>query len=234
MPEFLFEGSFQKVSAFIKSKYRKSGGSMREVSLSIICAAMLLASAVVAGATSIFADNFDSENSSTGAKNYTGFKDWSVTKGSVDLIGNGFFDFVPGNGLYVDMDGSTNAAGTMTTESPFALDPGTYTLSFKLAGNHRTNDPEQVSVNVGNGLFNKSYSLAMDAGFTPFSETFIINAAQAASISFQGFGSDKIGMLLDDVSFQKGTPDSVPEPPTLILLAAGLIGLVGYGRKKLN
>jgi hypothetical protein len=60
--------------------------------------------------------------------------------GSVDLIGaNGSFDFFPGNGHYVDLDGSTgdghNPAGQLTSVLSFG--PGSYTLSFSLGGNHR-------------------------------------------------------------------------------------------------
>ena len=31
-----------------------------------------------------------------------------------------------------------------------------------------------------------------------------------------------------------GTPSSVPEPSTLLLLGSGLLGLVGYGRKRMK
>ena len=55
-----------------------------------------------ANAGVIFSDNFNAENGGTGVLNYNSFNNWTVTDGTVDLIGNGFFDFYPGNGLYVD------------------------------------------------------------------------------------------------------------------------------------
>ncbi len=55
--------------------------------------------------------------------NYAGFANWDVLDGFVDLIGNGFFDLLPGNGLYVDLDGSTGDAGKLISKTTFTLDP---------------------------------------------------------------------------------------------------------------
>src|SRR5579862_1829881 len=82
-------------------------------------AAALAAFALCVGAPAAHAqvyllnDNFNTENGGVGQLNYTGFDNWNVS-GAVDLIGNGFFDFYPGNGLYVDMNGSPGP-GTMTS-----------------------------------------------------------------------------------------------------------------------
>ena len=75
----------------------------------------------------------------TGQLNYDAFTNWTVTDGHVDLIGPGLFDFLPGNGLYVDLAGSTLAAyGKMTSKNSFSLTAGhTYRLSVQLAGNQR-------------------------------------------------------------------------------------------------
>ena len=69
-------------------------------------------------AAPVFFDDFNAENGGVGQTNYTGFANWAVQDGTVDLIGNGFFDFFPGNGLYVDVDGSSGDAGKMITSSP--------------------------------------------------------------------------------------------------------------------
>ncbi|MEZ5560441.1 MAG: hypothetical protein R3E86_18090 [Pseudomonadales bacterium] len=63
----------------------------------VAIAAISLAGA--ANAAIIFSDNFDGENGGVGALNYNSFAHWTVLDGTVDLIGNGFFDFLPGNGL---------------------------------------------------------------------------------------------------------------------------------------
>jgi len=164
----------------------------------------------------IFFDDFNSENGGAGVLNYTGFANWTVTEGTVDLIGNGFYDFLPGNGLYVDLDGSTKDSGIMTTTTSLSLDPGTYTLSFDLAGNHRNNASETVEVQVGVGsLFSDTYSLSRYAPFTTFTETFTVVTAGSYDLSFEGAGGDNIGMLLDNVRV-------VPVPGAVLLAILGL------------
>lgn len=92
---------------------------------------VLAAPAAYSAVITSFSDNFDSE-ASNGALNYTSFANFTVTAGSVDLIPhNGNYDFYPGNGLYVDLDGTTggqNPAGQITTNDVFAA--GTYSVSF--------------------------------------------------------------------------------------------------------
>ena len=65
-------------------------------------------------ATFSFTDNFSSENGGVAQLAYTGFANWNVTAADVDLIGNGNFDFFPGNNLYVDLNGS--APGQIRSE----------------------------------------------------------------------------------------------------------------------
>ena len=103
-------------------------------------------SAGSAQAAPIFSDNFNGENGGVGALNYAGFSNFAISGGTVDLIGNGYFDFFPGNGLYVDLDGSTAHAGLMSAD-PLSLGAGDYTLSFDLAGSQR-GDTNVVTVNV--------------------------------------------------------------------------------------
>ncbi len=40
-------------------------------------------------------DDFDSENQGQGMLNYFGLANWDIARGSVDLIGYGFWDFFP-------------------------------------------------------------------------------------------------------------------------------------------
>ena len=172
-----------------------------------------------------FSDNFDSENGGVGQLNYTGFANWTIVDGMVDLIGNGYYDFLPGNGLYVDLDGSTRNPGQMISSSIFDLQPGTYALSFDLAGNQNQAPDDEVTVQLAMGdLLNKTYTLGSYDPFTTFTETIIVSSATPASLSFEGTGSDNIGMLLDNVSVML-----VPEPATICLL--GLGGLLLRRRK---
>ena len=78
--------------------------------------------------TLIFADNFNQENNGVRALNYSSFNNWDVTNGSVDLYGrasNGFGSLlVRTNGAFVDLDGFTGTAGTLTSKQTFTFNPG--------------------------------------------------------------------------------------------------------------
>jgi hypothetical protein len=192
----------------------------------LFAATLVLMASVNANASVIFQDNFDAENGGNGVLNYTGFANWTTSDGTVDLIGNGYYDFLAGNGLYIDMDGSTGDAGKMTSIA-LNLAPGTYTLSFELAGNRRNGATEGVEVLVDMGsLFSNTYSLNKNDPFQLYTETFTVLTATTTSISFEGAGGDNIGMLLDDV-----TLTAVSTPAALSLLGLGLVGL-GFSRRQ--
>jgi len=105
------------------------------MSSKLLIAAAVLAFGVLiqpARADVILSDNFDAENGGTPQLNYFTFANFDVTAGSVDLIGNGYFDAYPGNGLYVDSAGSNGQPGQITTTISFGA--GTYDLTFLLGG----------------------------------------------------------------------------------------------------
>lgn len=78
----------------------------------------------------LLAENFNGENDGTFQLNYTDFARWEVPAGTVDLVGTPpFDDFLPtSQGLYVDLDGSSKAAGTLRSRARFDLTPGRYRL----------------------------------------------------------------------------------------------------------
>lgn len=163
----------------------------------------------------VFSDNFDTD---TLALNQTTFNGgWVVTGGTVDLIGDpGFFDFLPGNGRYVDLDGSTNQAGEFHKD--LSLTGGQeYKLFFDLAGSQRGSD-EHVHVNFGSAA--DDYTVNSGDGFSTRTISFTPSTTGTYSLIFQNLGGDNVGALLDNVSV-------VPEPETYAMLLAGL-GLLGF------
>jgi hypothetical protein len=179
--------------------------------------AFLLASLVSASANAnlLLYDNFDSE---LRGLNYTSFHNWNVTAGSVDLLGPGFFDVIPGHGYYVDLDGSTNQGGTLESKQLFA--PGTYDLSFLLAGNHRGFPADTAFVSLGDA----STSGVVPSGFPPTIFTFHFTTHVAGHLKFRNSGGDNRGVLLDDVRLSGPAP--VPEPSSLVLAGFGVCGLL--------
>ncbi|MBL8487241.1 MAG: DUF642 domain-containing protein [Rhodocyclaceae bacterium] len=181
----------------------------------LIAAAILALSGAAQADVTVFTDNFDSNGLGLNATP----SGWSVSSGTVDIIGNsGFFDFIPGSGRYIDLDGSTSNAGVLSRD--FLMTAGThYTVSFDLAGNHRNGAAESVAVNFGGASAN--YSLSQNAGWTTFSLVFTPSVTKSYTLSFENSGGDNIGMLLDNVSVH-----AVPEPETYAMMLAGL-GLMG-------
>jgi Protein of unknown function (DUF642) len=208
----------------------------------------------------LFSDNFNSEHGGVGCLNYgtpgltcwgaggstfsgTSFTNWTViggaTGGSVDLIGNGFDNITPapGDGLYVDLDGSNNNAGGLLSKQSFLLQPGfTYTLSFSLANNWvggAATWNNFIKVAAGSA-FSQTYNIVgQPASATTYSPTFSVSVPTTVQLSFAdpnaGVSGDNYGILLDNISLSSasipttGTTGTTgtPEPSTFMLLLAG-------------
>lgn len=197
---------------------------------SLACA-LMLGSAGVATAAPIFSDNFNTENGGAYALNYNTFTNWNVINGTVDLIGQGSpYDFLPGNGLYVDLDGSSNAAGLMIPRLLNIPTAGNYTLSFQLAGSHRTPTNETVNVQASLGGYADIFSIASGQGFTTYTADLYFAQAGDLYLTFQNLGGDNMGALLDNIS----VAPAVPEPGTMMLLGAGFLGLAIYNKRRKN
>jgi len=167
----------------------------------------------------LLSDDFDNEGPESW--NYNNFQKWTVTDGSVDLLGPGGWNPFPAYGKYVDLDGSTLDAGRLISKTIFALTPGIiYTLKFDLAGS-QWGDTNTVDVSLGS--FSESFTLDPSAPFTTYSRNISLPFATSAQLIFDHRGGDNKGLLLDNVQLSY-----VPLPGAVCLLGSGLVGLLGW------
>lgn len=196
---------------------------MRHLRSLVASAAVLLAlGAGSAEAAVIFSDNFNSEPVGVPA---TSLMNFNIVSGSVDVIGAGSgFDFYPGNGRYLDLDGTTGASNDPASQiaSKTLFGPGTYTISFDLGGSQRNDGINSTLVSLGNS--SQTYSLLSTAGLSMFTLTATVTGAPAA-LTFTELGaSDNIGNILDNVRVS-----SVPLPASAPMFGAALLALGGLG-----
>lgn len=180
--------------------------------------------ASMSSAAVVFQDNFNSENGGSPVLNLPTLSQWTVDRDSIDLIGTGYFDFYPGNGLYLDMDGSTgaNSNGQITTLLSFGA--GTYTVSFDL-GNNPGGGNNSLTVSLGN--WTETFFTTGYPALTTITRTFSTAGGQLRFS--QGGPSDQQGSILDNVSLQ--TTSEAPEPSTFALIGLGAAAL-GFFRKR--
>lgn len=179
----------------------------------------------------VFYDNFDANTSGRNAPP----ANWAVSLGTVDVVGLGDQDYLPGNGLYVDLDGTTNLAGALSTS--FQLESGvTYNATYTMAGSQRRelalmNDADLNDiVDVTFGDSTATYTFAPDDVLATFTQTFTAPTTGLYQLTFDNRGGDLIGALLMEV-----TVATVPEPASgyaMLLGLAATIALVTLGRKQ--
>lgn len=188
-------------------------------------AAMLVASLSSHAAVTILSDNFDADKTTNNATRFV--HGWTVTDGTVDVDGTGFVhNEMPGNGHYVDLDGSTKRAGVLSN-SFTAGAGGIYTLSFDLAGNQRGWGSDTVEVIFG--TTHQTYVIGESDPITTRTLTFAPTTSGVYGLSFHNLGGDNRGAFLHQV-----TVSAVPETDTYAMLLAGLacVGLVARRRQR--
>ena len=164
---------------------------------------------------------------------------WSVSDGTVDLIGNGFFDSLsaPEHGLYVDLDGSSYQAGTLVKLVKLEGNKA-YLLSFALAGNHQGGD-ETVEVAFGDATMTYS-DISSNQPFFTYFLPFTPPSSGDFPISFHNIGGDNVGALLDDVNvtqFVRALPPGLEQDvpaPLPVLGAAVAFGCSRRLRRRLR
>lgn len=216
---------------------------MRKFTAIVVAAAALLASSAAVAAT-VYSNNFDAEAGGATVLNYNAFNGLTVSLGVVDLLGPGNVYGLPCvTGSCVDLDGSRNQAGRLTT-GVYNFNAGeTITLSFDLAGNHRNSVADSFqsgfifggatqllnatvggaygSSNFGNlltGSWTHNGNIAGSAAYANYTISF--TAGQAGSLqAFVGAsGTDNVGPLLDNFGL---VSIGVPEPATWAMMIMG-------------
>lgn len=183
-----------------------------------------------------FSDNFDT--AVAGPNTWPGngwFRD-NFGSGSLDILGPGYRDPLPGNGNYVDLTGSTGVPGRLYTGPAAAQLGHTYSVTFSLAGSQQSHTQ---SVKVDFGPLSEIYVLAPDAPFVTNSLSFHVGPGAYPtgiwqfSVYHDVFGSPSLydeGALLDKVVIANDV-SAVPELPSLALTIAGL-ALVGASSRR--
>lgn len=167
----------------------------------LLLASLAVIETLTAQAQVVFTDSFESYTPGT---NSTSFSPWTVTAGSVDILNVGTFPTLPPRtgSQNLDMDGSTNAAGTITRS--FAVTSGvTYTLTYYYSGNRRNSNTDSMTVTLGTASV--THTIPGTQGYTFGSLTWTATSTGTANVTFAHVGNDNIGMLLDDVTVSVGT-----------------------------
>lgn len=179
--------------------------------------------AIPAAAGIVFTSDFESDSL---ALNTTP-AGWTVSNGTVDVVGPGFFGTVCGNGTRcVDMDGSTSNAGDMSRT--FMATAGySYLLSWDMNGNSRGAGDDTMTVSVGGT--SKMYTLNANTALAGYSLNWVANASGLQTVMFSHAGGDNFGILLDNVVLTE-TASAIPEPSTWALMAGGAMAF--FARRK--
>jgi len=151
---------------------------------------------------------------------------WTINgPGYVDIIGTcdgqSYYDLLPGNGCYVDLDGSTSPPGKLT--KTLSLKAGrSYIAKFFLAGSQDvTSSSDTVDVSFGSEL--QSYTLNYLDSFSSYSFIFSPLTTGSYALAFLDQGSDSHGVLLDNVSVtDTQARDHTDLPAPLPVLGTGM------------
>lgn len=141
---------------------------------------------------------------------YDAFSNWTVLAGSVNLVGNGSFDVLPGNGMYLALD---STPCSLETNDEFAFESGkNYRIKFSLAGNQKSDNPATVIIQIGD-FFSQTIQINDHTqDFMDYNFNFTVLSDVSATIKFTSSVDDTTvsnwGPLLDRVILDNVTDGS--------------------------
>jgi hypothetical protein len=158
---------------------------------------------------------------------------------------NGFTDvFAPGNWTIlssnsngstvfslpdsVTVNGTDLGGGGAGSQGLYMSSPGDYTISF--AWGYATNDPGWDPSYYANGSWTFLSQSSSDSGFLSFS----VNTGDLLGWKVDSVDNIFGAGYLTVSKFSATTTAAVPTPSSLLLLGGGLVGLAGFGRKKVK
>lgn len=149
---------------------------------------------------------------------YTGWINWNVgNPTAANLIGNGEYDFLPGNGLYMEL------IGQVTSKTAFSFTAGkNYRVTLLAAGNQvQQQGGDTLSISLiynsnlgfsGGILFQAQQQIPFTQGFTRLAFSFTPNVTGSANIVLQflnSAGGPQYGILIDQVELDSITDGTV-------------------------
>jgi beta propeller repeat protein len=163
----------------------------------------------------LLSDNFDGENGGVPVGNgqYTALQNFNITRGTIDLLGNGYLDCIPGNGLYLDLDGATHQAARLESKTEFALTPGWYRVALRV-GNCSA-EQNTLNLYVGSHYLGTITRGPGPIDFSRFEYPVQVTTAENSRIIIDHDGGDNNGLFLDLVEFVRldHPPDGMPGGP---------------------
>lgn len=185
------------------------------------------------GATvTVLFDNFNAYAQGTPRVN-PGLAPWTITAGSIDVIGAPAYASWcgVGQGNCLDMNGSSKTSGRIERVVSGLTVGQTYELTFDF-GNNRNSQKANVAEVLGFGFGATSYALNIFAqsGMAASQVYSFVATSTAQALFFRDAGTtptDNGGPLLDNVRLS-----TIPLPAGLALLLGALGGLAALRRRK--